>query len=59
MTDAARELIERIEAYTESVDGNREKALEGLVAAGICTPDGKLTEPYRNLNSSEPAAISV
>ncbi len=54
-----RELIERIEAYMESVSGNREKALEGLVAAGICTPDGKLAEPYRNNRTSEPAATAV
>ncbi|HOD20332.1 MAG TPA: hypothetical protein PLV86_09055 [Candidatus Fermentibacter daniensis] len=43
-----RELIERIKAYTESISGSPEKALEGLVAAGICTPDGKLAEPYRD-----------
>jgi len=28
-----RELIERIKAYTESISGSPEKALEGLVAA--------------------------
>lgn len=44
--EVVREMVERIEAYTDSIRGNPEKALAGLVAAGICNPDGTLTPPY-------------
>jgi len=50
MTEEERnELLAYIEEFKNKIAGNRELSLQFLAEVGICTLDGKLTEPYKNL----------
>ena len=50
MTEKEREeLLAYVEKFLKEVEGNREKSLNFLHEVGICTKDGKLTEPYKHL----------
>ena len=50
MTDREREeFIAYAETFKKKVEGNKELSLAFLHRAGICTKDGKLTEPYKHL----------
>ena len=50
MTERERnEFLAYLEELSEKVKGNRELSLDLLSRAGICTKDGKLTEPYKHL----------
>ena len=43
------DFIAYMEGLKKKVAGNRELSLYFLTKAGICTHEGKLTEPYNNL----------
>jgi len=43
------EFLAYAKEFIKKVKGNRELALDFLSRAGICTIDGKLTEPYKHL----------
>ena len=50
MTEIERKnLLAYMENFIKEVSGNKEMARKFLVEVGICTKDGKLTEPYKNL----------
>ena len=50
MTERERnELIAYMQEFGKKVAGNRELSLDFLSRVGICTKDGKLTEPYKHL----------
>ena len=50
MTERERnEFLAYLEDLSEKVKGNKELSRYFLVKAGICTDDGKLTEPYQHL----------
>ena len=49
MTEERKEFIAYMEGLKKKVTGNKELSLYFLTKAGICTMDGKLTEPYKNL----------
>jgi len=50
MTDKERQnLIAFMEDFKKKVAGNREMSLQFLAEVGICTLDGKLTDPYKHL----------
>lgn len=39
--------IKAMRAFTKELCKSKKKALSFLVRAGICTPTGRLTKPYR------------
>ncbi|MFZ1087072.1 MAG: hypothetical protein WAN35_19075 [Terracidiphilus sp.] len=48
MTDKAyQETLAALKKVRDEIGGSPEKARAFLVRAGFITPDGKLTEPYR------------
>ena len=50
MTDKEREeFLIYLKDLKKKVAGNKELSLYFLTKAGICTEDGKLTEPYQHL----------
>jgi hypothetical protein len=42
-------LIQRLEKYRERVSKSKKKSKEFLIGAGIITPEGNLTSPYKHL----------
>ena len=54
-TDKEREeFLAYLEDLKIKVKGNKELSLYFLTKAGICTEDGKLTEPYKHLYIPRP-----
>ena len=50
MTDKERkDFMAYIEEFSKKLEGNRELSLDFFSRVGICTKDGELTEPYKNL----------
>jgi len=50
MTEKERqEFLAYVEKFKKKVEGNRELSLDFLSRVGICTKEGKLTEPYKHL----------
>jgi hypothetical protein len=50
MTDQERQsLLSYMDDFIKKATGNKELALDFLNRAGICTKEGNLTEPYKNL----------
>ena len=50
MTDEERkEFIACMQEFKKKVAGNKELSLQFIAKVGICTLDGKLTEPYKHL----------
>jgi len=50
MTDKERqEFFAYVEEFKKKIEGNRELSLDFLSRVGICTKEGKLTEPYKHL----------
>ena len=50
MTEIERKnLLAYMENFIKEVSGNKEMARQFLIEVGICTIDGQLTEPYKNL----------
>ena len=50
MTEKEREeFLAYLRELKQKVSGNKELSLHFLTKAGICTDDGKLTEPYQHL----------
>ena len=50
MTDKEKEeFLAYVEKFLKEVEGNKELSLNFLNRVGICTMDGKLTEPYKHL----------
>lgn len=48
MTDKERKkLLSEMEEYIKKVSSSKEKSLEFLVKAGICTPKGNLRKLYK------------
>jgi len=43
----ANEYVKKATAHTKKIAASREKSLDLLVEAGICTPAGRLRKPYR------------
>jgi len=50
MTDKERQnLLSYMDDFIKKASGNKELALDFLSRSGICTKEGNLTEPYKNL----------
>ena len=50
MTEEERkELLAYIEKFKNEISVNKELARQFFAEVGICTSDGKLTEPYKHL----------
>ena len=50
MTEKEREeFLAYVEEFKKKIAGNKELSLQFLAEVGICTIDGKLTEPYQHL----------
>ena len=58
MTDRDRqEFLAYIEEFGKKIKGNRELSIAFLNRAGICTKEGKLTEPYMEMIRSRTVEI--
>lgn len=50
LTDCERSELDALRHASEQITASVERSRQFLIDAGICTPDGELAEPYRDVD---------